>query len=705
MIRLEQVSKYYKSNALVAVGMRKVNLEFKIGEFVAVTGESGSGKSTLLNILSGLDTFEEGEFFLFNEPTSHYTIAQWEAYRAAYVGFVFQNYNIIESYTVLQNVLMSLEFQGYEEENRKQRALEIIDRVGLSHRVNHKASKLSGGEKQRTVIARALAKDCPAIFCDEPTGNLDSKTGEEIIQLLHEISQEKLVVLVTHHFAEVEKYATRRIKMSDGEIIEDIKLLPLEIKAEAKPVEQKKIDFKTTTRISIRNLFAAPKRFIFMLLLQVIFVFLAFMIYGTTNSLFHQNSLLPDSIEASEHQLIIQRLDQAVLSDDEVLMFRNNRYVKDVNEYETITSLFVSIGRTRIFTERTGVLKESDILEGRFPENINEIMISEDLEIYLNAQIGETLTLRTIAFEPFEFEVVGISSRVSKSVYFHDDFFTYPDYIFKSLVNKVTIQLLDTFEDEERDNLYRSYYVDSDLEAGNVVAYINYPGMGSRSSILKMITGYNQEIEIDVTASLIFSESSMDIFMSEDLYEQMVEEFTSLEHRYRIVLNVYDRYDGTRLKNSIDQNEYIVYYEALTQNQDYSSFGYVLTVGSYLMVFFVGLLMLMLLRVVFKNMVATRRKDFAIYRSIGASKRFLGRLIFLEQSLQILIGSILTIIFGLILVLFVPTVQNSLRYIEAIDVIIVFLVFSYMTIITPIKFNQSIYEISVIETLSKSAEV
>ena len=705
MIRLEQVSKYYKSNALVAVGMRKVNLEFKIGEFVAVTGESGSGKSTLLNILSGLDTFEEGEFFLFNEPTSHFTIAQWEAYRAAYVGFVFQNYNIIESYTVLQNVLMSLEFQGYAEENRKQRALEIIDRVGLSHRVNHKASKLSGGEKQRTVIARALAKDCPAILCDEPTGNLDSKTGEEIIQLLHEISQEKLVVLVTHHFAEVEKYATRRIKMSDGEVIEDIKLIPKEIKDEAKPVEQKKIDFKTTAGIAIRNLFAAPKKFIFMLLLQVIFVFLAFMIYGTTNSLFHQNSLLPDSIEASEHQLIIQRLDQEALSDEEILMFRNNRYVKEVNEYETITSLFVSIGRTRIFTERTSVLKESDILEGRFPQNINEIMISEDLEIYLNAEIGETLTLRTVAFEPFEFIVVGISSRVSKSVYFHDDFFTNPDYIFKSIVNKVTMQLIDTFEDEERENLYRSYYVDPDLESGHVVAFINYPGMGNRSSILKMVTGYNQEKEIDVTVSFIFSEASMDIYMSEDLYDQMVEEFTSLDYRHRIVLNVYDRYDGTRLKNLIDQDEYIVYYEALTQNQDYSSFGYVLTVGSYLMIFFVGLLMLMLLRVVFKNMVATRRKDFAIYRSIGASKRFLGRLIFLEQSLQIIIGSLLTILFGLILVLFVPTVQNSLRYIEAIDIIIVFLVFSYMTIITPIKFNQSIYEISVIETLSKSAEV
>ncbi|MDO9628808.1 MAG: ABC transporter ATP-binding protein [Acholeplasmataceae bacterium] len=705
MIRLEQVSKYYKSNALVAVGMRKVSLEFKIGEFVAVTGESGSGKSTLLNILSGLDTFEEGEFFLFSEPTSHYTIAQWESYRAAYVGFVFQNYNIIESYTVLQNILMSLEFQGYEEKDRKNRALEIIERVGLSHRVHHKASKLSGGEKQRTVIARALAKDCPAILCDEPTGNLDSKTGEEIIKLLHEVSKDKLVVLVTHHFAEVEKYATRRIKMSDGEVIEDIQLIQKDTKNEAKPVEQKRINFKTTAQIAIRNLFAAPKKFIFMLLLQAIFVFLAFMIYGTTNSLFHQNSLLPDSIEASEHQLIIQRLDQQALSDQEVQMFRANRYVKEINEFETITSLFVSIGRTRIFSERTQVLKQSDIFEGRFPQNINEIMISEDLKIYLDAKIGDPLTLRTIGFEPFEFTVVGISSKVSKSVYFHDDFFINPDFVFKSIVNKTTIQLIDTFEDLDRDNLYRNYFVDSNLGSGEVVAYISYPGQGSRSSILKMITGYNQEKEIAVNASYIFSESSMSIFLSEDLYQEMVTEFTSLDHRYRIVLNVYDRFDGTRLKNSIDQNEYIVYYEALTQNMDYSSFGYVLTVGSYLMIFFVGLLMLMLLRVVFKNMVATRRKDFAIYRSIGASKRFLGRLIFLEQTLQIIIGTLLTLVLGLFLVLLIPTVQNSLRYIEAIDIIIVFFVFSYMTIITPIKFNQSIYEISVIETLSKSAEV
>jgi putative ABC transport system permease protein len=705
MIRLENISKYYKSNNLVAVGIRKINLEFKKGEFIAVSGESGSGKSTLLNILSGLDTFEEGEFLLFNEPTSHYTIEEWESYRAKYVGFVFQNYNIIDSYTVYQNVLMSLEFQGYDIESRKSRAIEIIEKVGLSHRLNHKASKLSGGEKQRTVIARALAKDCPAIFCDEPTGNLDSKTGEEIIALLHEVAKDKLIIIVTHNFEEVEKYATRRIKMSDGEVVEDIKIKNVKTIDEVDPLKDYKIDLKTTMKIALRNLFSIPKKFIFMLLLQAVFVFLAFMIYGTINSLFYQSSLLPDAIEASEHQLVIQRLDEMPITQLEVEMFRNNSFVKEINDYETINSLFVSIGRTRIFSERLSVLKNNEILKGRFPESIDEIMISEDLMIYLDTDVDKNVTLRTANFEPYVFKIVGVSNKISKSVYFHDDFFINPDFIFKSVINKTTLGLVDDFGSSIRNNSYRTYIINDDFNQGEVFAYIGYEGSGQRDSLLKIETGYSFIKSIDVNATYQFSEALSTITISRTDYNTLLEEVMNLSNRYRIVLNVYDRYDGQRLLNQIDQSVYIVYYDALTQETDTSSFGYVLTVLAYLLIFVVGLLMLLLLRLIFKNMVQTRRKDFAIYRSIGASKKFLSRLIFFEQVLQIVIGTVLTGLLTLILVLSVLQIQNSLRYIEPFDIVLVFLVFSYMTLITPLKYNQMIYEVSVIETLSKVWEV
>ncbi|MBE0701497.1 MAG: ABC transporter ATP-binding protein/permease [Acholeplasmataceae bacterium] len=706
MIKLEQVSKYYKTNTLVAVGMRKINLDLKIGEFVAITGESGSGKSTLLNILSGLDTFEEGEFFLFDQPTSHYTIAQWEAYRSAYVGFVFQNYNIIDSYTVYQNVLLSLEFQGYDESKRKARALEIIDRVGLTHRTHHKASKLSGGEKQRTVIARALAKDCPAILCDEPTGNLDSKTGHEIIQLLHEISKDKLIVMVTHQFSDVEKYATRRVKMSDGEIIEDIPLNGHVVDEEAKAiVNQKSISLKTTTHIAFRNLFAVPKKFVFMLLLQTVFVFLAILIYGTTTSLFHQNNLLPDSIETTEHQLVVQKIDGTAFTPIEIETFENHQYVRDINKYETVNAFVVSIGRTRFFSERTSVVNDTDILRGDFPTAIDEMMVSEDVSIYLNVDIGDVVTMRTPTFQPYLATVVGITNRISKSVYFHDDFFDNPDYVFRSIVHRVTLSIYVDGLSVDDGFSYRDIVVDDMLSEGEVVAYTNHPNLGPVGSKIHIQTGYGQELLLDVSARYEFSESSFMIHINPTTYAQLVNQFVDDNHLYKLVLNVYDRFDGTRLLQSIDQDTYIIYYDALTQNVDSTSFGYILKAASYTLIVVTALLMFTLLRVVFKNMVVTRRKDFAIYRSVGASKRFLGVLILIEQVLQVVLGSIITFGVAYVLMASFPLIYNSMRFIQFLDVFIIFAVFAYMTMTIPFKFNQSIFHISVIETLTKSAEV
>ena len=225
LLELKNIGKIYASGGTVAVGVRGVNLSFDRGEFVAVTGESGSGKSTLLNVISGMDSYEEGEMYVEGEPTSHYLQPEWEEYRKRYISFIFQDYNIIESFTVLQNVELALMHLKSAAERRK-RALELLDRVGMKDFAGHKGSRLSGGQKQRTVIARALAKDSPVILADEPTGNLDAATSAEIIALLHEVSKDKLLIVVTHDFDEVAGFATRHVRMFDGSVESDKTLRP-----------------------------------------------------------------------------------------------------------------------------------------------------------------------------------------------------------------------------------------------------------------------------------------------------------------------------------------------------------------------------------------------------------------------------------------------------------------------------------------------
>lgn len=224
-LSLRGIGKIYVSEGNVTVGIRGVDLSFERGEFVAITGRSGSGKSTLLNVISGMDTYEEGELLIEGQPTSHYRQPDWEKYREKYISFVFQDYNIIDSYTVLENVELAL-LHISDRRERRRRAIELLERVGMKEHLRHKGSKLSGGQKQRTVIARALAKDSPIILADEPTGNLDAATSREIVELLREVSRDKLLIVVTHNFEQVEEYATRHIRVFDGAIESDQTIAP-----------------------------------------------------------------------------------------------------------------------------------------------------------------------------------------------------------------------------------------------------------------------------------------------------------------------------------------------------------------------------------------------------------------------------------------------------------------------------------------------
>lgn len=226
MIELKNVSKFYSSEGSMAVGIQNVSLSYDLGEFVAITGESGSGKSTLLSVISGLDSYEEGEMLINGKSTSDYSREDFDRYRNQMVGFVFQNYNLIDSYSVLENVMLPLLAKGMKPKDAKKDALSIIEKVGLKGRIRSKASKLSGGEKQRTVIARALASGAPIIACDEPTGNLDSHTGKEILELLNNIRENRLILIVTHDYAAVAPYCTRHTILKDGHVADDRTISP-----------------------------------------------------------------------------------------------------------------------------------------------------------------------------------------------------------------------------------------------------------------------------------------------------------------------------------------------------------------------------------------------------------------------------------------------------------------------------------------------
>ena len=220
LLKLKNIGKIYDSNDIFTIGIRGINLEFDYNEFVTIEGESGSGKSTLLNVIGANDTYEEGELYINGEETSHYSETEWEKYREKNIATIFQDFNIIENLTVLENVELAL-LRLDDKKERRKRAKELIGRVGLTKQINQRGSKLSGGEKQRTVIARALAKDAPIILADEPTGNLDVKASKEVAALLKEVSKDKLVIVVTHNPEFFKQYATRRVRIYDGSVSED----------------------------------------------------------------------------------------------------------------------------------------------------------------------------------------------------------------------------------------------------------------------------------------------------------------------------------------------------------------------------------------------------------------------------------------------------------------------------------------------------
>ena len=254
MLELKKIKKDYKTGDFVQHALKNIDLSFRENEFVAILGPSGSGKTTLLNIIGGLDRYTTGDLIIDGKSTKKFKDKDWDAYRNHAVGFIFQSYNLISHISVLENTMMGMTLSGISFRKRKRKALELLDKVGLKDHAYKKPNQLSGGQMQRVAIARALANDPKIILADEPTGALDSKTSMQIMELIKEISKDKLVIMVTHNKELAENYASRIVNMKDGEIIGDSNPIDNNVKTGNLKITKTSMSFLTALKLSFENI-------------------------------------------------------------------------------------------------------------------------------------------------------------------------------------------------------------------------------------------------------------------------------------------------------------------------------------------------------------------------------------------------------------------------------------------------------------------
>lgn len=430
MLKLKNLSKFYYSKGIIASGLNRVNLELFPGEFVVITGESGSGKSTLINVISGLDSYEEGEMYIDGSETSHYTVNDFENYRRKYIANIFQSFNLVSSYTVFQNVELVLLVEGRRKSDVKDKVTAIIEKVGLAEFANTKVSKLSGGQKQRVAIARALAKETPIIVADEPTGNLDSKSAMGIVQLLKDVAEDHLVIVVTHNYDQFEDCASRRIKLSDGRIIEDEVITPRRDGHKIAAVETKTMTWANKFILGIRNTFNIFPKF---LLLLLVFLFLSASVImqyagikanndafeGFGSNMFFSNS--------SDRRVVVKHSDNSPMTEEDYTKLQKTPHYKTLFKDDIILDVsFYSIdddpSEDAETKDQYNVYMQAHpapmsempkkLLAGKKPKADNEAVIglySMTLdEDALRGQIGKEVKLSDDGGEEYSVKVTGV---------------------------------------------------------------------------------------------------------------------------------------------------------------------------------------------------------------------------------------------------------------------------------------------------------
>lgn len=737
MIQLKNVSKYYYSKGMIASGITKVSLTFDLGEFVVITGESGSGKSTLLNVISGLDSYEEGEMYIDGKETSHYLASDFEEYRKKYIGNIFQDFNLVNSYTVYQNIELILLINGYSRDEIRQRVPDIISKVGLGEYAKTKVSKLSGGQRQRVAIARALAKDTDIIVADEPTGNLDSVSAEGIVQILRDIAHDKLVIVVTHNFEQFEKYATRKIKMHDGKVIEDIREAPADMKIQAmdQPAvlsenrhEGRNITVGSRVRLGVRNTFNILPKF---LLLLLVFVFLVTAVASQYTTLKNQEAE-QDKLgfndyfrNYSEDRVVLKKEDRSAFTAEDLAAIADTANIKSVVQADIMLDDPVYIeqgdlayaGYPRPISEFRGTLAagvmpeaENEVILEAYEDGIDPSTVEDDI-------LGKTFRITLEEDKTIDVTVTGLAYKAQDGGFYYSSGDLYMgDQLMNSLLKDSyrtisTVKVLINGKEQQHQEgnpLYR-LVPNSNVPQGKAIVSEDMNTFYDTADA----EGNSKGKTISVTVKNIFYSQSLDLQVSNTYSKKTFEKVTGVAdydaNNGTIYVSQAD-YDNLFGKGNFQTSVYVKNVKEIDATlEKLRAMGYttlplkdtlinmfsditsmiatpmavVMTVALFFIAYFV-------IRLILKS----RSTYFSILRMLGMAKKHIRRILDVEMLLTvniayfIFIGCAFMVHYG---VIDVEYIRNLIEYMTVRDYVILYAILMFMAYLISGKFARSLF--------------
>ncbi len=739
MLKLENISKFYYSSTSATCALRKINLEFNIGEFVAISGESGSGKTTLLNLISGFDSYEEGELYYNDKPTSYFDEDDWEKYRKEEIAFIFQHYNLIESYSVLENVIVTYVIDGYSYKDAKSKAKEILKLVGLDKDLHKKAANLSGGQKQRLSIARALAKETNIIIADEPTGNLDAKNGLAILNLLKELSRDKLVIIVTHNQAQIEPLVTRKIRLHDGEVLIDEKVINVgEITPKAKIIK-KENKVKIVSNFSFLNIKSQPIKTLLLLMLVAIMTFSTFIFLENfkTNLDESQMKKVTDDffmnldqtrILVNDHSadtLHLEALEKAKI--DHVVGVEKYDLVTDVNYYRSTdykmiygggypdpgsnnpnppgfvdTSSYVLTDHSH-FMRSHYALNDDMLIVGRKPIGSFEMVVysndpsiigTKELVFFRNAKKWGEAT-----WYQYDMTIVGILEEPTEQAYFSDDICKVMELSFFEMNLSVYYDYYQYNRFVEKSLNFSFVVIDPSLQKKQM----SFP-----LAQLQVLNVNNSGVRLKQNDSLLYSSSrSREYFTFEYNFDNDLKVIDSaLGLSYEAFEEIYKYYkDRTQFAVFIDDYaftddvieslnlegfEALSCFRASTTGYDVSKviFRYVNLVISVVALVCINLLVVMIALSIMKS---TKNK-YIIFKMIGLSNNLCKKISFIEVIVYCLISNLMLVSTYLLVNRYVVNsdIRQIFKYVKYYDFLIVFAITLTSMLVLGSKFSKYI---------------